>query len=112
MKNLKKHLKTKKIFLLSLIVPAVLLLWPFLTFKNGSTNCSRSLSLDTFIECKSFTEYLTKSLFGNIQIEMIIISFIFTLFIVSGVYFFFNKRKKISVFFIILAILLIILTIY
>jgi len=101
---LDRFLKTKKIFLLSLVIPILLSLWTFLSYKKYPRDCGGSFDIDVFIKCEGFLEYL-KSFSGIIQLFIVIASFVISLFAISSLFFFLRGKKTLGNIFLVLFIL-------
>lgn len=100
----KKFFKTKKVFLLSAVIPTLLSLWTFLSYREFPRDCSGSFDIDVYIKCESFLEYL-KSFSGVIQTFIVVASFVISLFAISSLFFFLKGKKTLGNIFLVLFVL-------
>lgn len=100
---IKKFLKTKKIFLLSLVPSALFFVGIYIKYKVNPFLCSENLK--TTVKCSSFLDYLL-SLGGIFSIFLMIFIFLLSLVGLTSVFLFLNKRKKLGYLFLIIFLLI------
>ena len=89
--KIKDFFKSKKIFLLSLIIPLIMFIYTLLTYKNphacGGLKISRP--------CTSYFDFLS-GFNGKIFLFFDILSLLLSLNLIGIIYCFLNKKKKIG----------------
>lgn len=84
--------KTKKVFLLSLIIPAVILVFAFLNYKDNPVVCGNSFTVAE--ECKSFVQFLSDT-FGFFWAILTIMGFVISFLATLILFLISNENKKV-----------------
>jgi hypothetical protein len=85
--------KTKKAFLLPLIIPVIVLIFAFSNYNNNPVVCGNSFTEST--KCNNFVEFLSDP-YGFVWSGLAMLGFVISLLIILSIYFILNGKKKIG----------------